>query len=72
MKEVDRQENFGFVRMSPSRFDHLLELAKPMIMKKNVVTVPTPPDERLAIALWFLASGESQTLNRKSNCMWNS
>ena len=72
MKEVDRQENFGFVRMSPNRFDHLLELTKPMIMEKNAVSVPAPPDERLAIALWFLASSESQTLNRKSNCMWNS
>ena len=40
MKEVDRQENFGFVRMSPNRFDYLLELAKPMIMKKNELVYP--------------------------------
>ena len=32
-----------------------------MITKKNVVRAPIPPDERLAIALRFLASGESQT-----------
>ena len=60
MKEIDRQNIFGFAHMSPNRFDHLLELIKPMIMKKNVVRAPVPPDERLAIAR-FLASGESQT-----------
>ena len=37
MKGVDRQKIFGFVRMSPNRFDHLLELIKPMIIKKNAV-----------------------------------
>ena len=47
--------------MSPNRFDHLLELIKPMIMKKNAVRAPIPPDERLAIAQRFLASGGSQT-----------
>ena len=35
MKGVDRQKFFGFVWMSPNRFDHLLELIKPMIMKKE-------------------------------------
>ena len=47
--------------MSPNRFEHLLELIKPMIMKKNAVREVIPPDECLAIALRFLASGESQT-----------
>ena len=62
MKGVGRQKFFGFVCMSPNRFEHLLELIKPMIMKKNVVRVVIPPGECLAIALRFLASGESQTL----------
>ena len=31
-----------------------------MIMKRNAVRAPIPPDERFAIALTFLASGESQ------------
>ena len=61
MKGVDRQKFFGFVCMSPNRFEHLLELIKPVIMKKNAVRAVIPPDERLAIALRFLASGESQT-----------
>ena len=62
MKGVGRQKFFGFVCMSPNRFEHLLELIKPMIMKKNVVRAVIPPGECLAIALRFLASGESQTL----------
>ena len=61
MKEIDRQKFFGFVRMSPNQSEHSLELIKPMIMKKNAVRAPIPPLERLAIALRFLASGESQT-----------
>ena len=26
MKEIEKQKKWGFVRMSPNRFDHLLEL----------------------------------------------
>ena len=37
-----------------------MELIKPIIMKKNAVRAPIPSDERLAIALRFLVSGESQ------------
>ena len=47
MKEIDRQNFGGF-------------LIKPMIMKKNAVRAPISPDEHLAIALRFLASGGSQ------------
>ena len=61
MREINRQKNFGLVRMSPNRFDHLLELIKPMIMEKNSVRAPIPPDERLAIVPRFLANGKSQT-----------
>ena len=61
MKEIDRQNFFGFICISPNRFDHLLELIKAMITKKNAVRAPIPPDERFAIAQRFLASGENQT-----------
>ena len=37
-----------------------MELIKPIIVKKNAVRAPIPSDERLAIALRFLVSGESQ------------
>ena len=70
MKEIDGQFFFffggggggggGVVCMSPNRFEHSLELIKPMIMKNNAVRAPIPPLERLAIAIRFLASGESQ------------
>ena len=60
MKEIDRQKCFGVVRMPPNRFDHLLELIKPIIMKKKIEFIARiPPDERLTIPLIFLASGET-------------
>ena len=37
--------------MSPNRFDHLLEIIKPMIMKKNAVRTSTPPDEYNSIMM---------------------
>ena len=37
--------------MSLNRFDHLVEFVKPMIMKKNAVTAPIPPDERNSIMM---------------------
>ena len=46
--------------MLPNGFSHSFELIKPMIMKKNEVRAPIPPDEHLAITLRFLASGERQ------------
>ena len=66
MKEIERQKSFGFVRMSPNRFDHLLKLIKPMIKKKNAVTAPIPSDERNSLMMYefhhlLRALGESQT-----------
>ena len=62
MRERDTQSFFwGVVRMSPNQFKHLPELMQPMIMKKNEVVAPIPPDERLTVALRFVASDESQT-----------
>ena len=61
MKEIDRQNLFEFVRMSPNRFNQLLQFLKSIILKSNALRAPIPPDERLAIALRFLASGESRT-----------
>ena len=52
MKEIERQNNFGFVRMSPNRFDHLLELIKHMIKKYNAVTAPIPLDERNSLMMY--------------------
>ena len=47
--------------MSPERFDHLLELVKPIIEKKDTnLRKSIPAAERLAITLCFLATGDSQ------------
>ena len=60
IKETDCQNLFWFVCMSPNQFFHLLELLNPIVLKRNAVRAPIPPDKRLAIALRFLASGESR------------
>ena len=47
--------------MSPERFDHLLELVKPIIEKKDTnLRKSIPAAERLAITLRFLGTGDSQ------------
>lgn len=47
--------------MSPERFEHLLSLVGPSIVKKDTnFRKAIPPAERLALTLRFLASGESQ------------
>ena len=37
MREVDREQFFKFVRMSPERFDHLIGLVEPYIRKDDSV-----------------------------------
>ena len=47
--------------MSPERYDHLLRLVSPFITKEDTnLREAILTGERLAVALWFLASGESQ------------
>ena len=47
--------------MSPDRFDHLLSLVKPLIEKKDTnFRKAISAQERLAITLRFLATGDSQ------------
>ena len=49
--------------MSPESYDHLLELLKPLISKKNTkFREPISAEIRLAVTLRYLASGESQQL----------
>ena len=60
MREVDREQFFKFIRMSPNRFDHLLGLIAPIITKDDSIRATIPPEERLAITLRFLACGETQ------------
>ena len=47
--------------MSPERYDHLLRLVSPLIKKQDTnLREAIPAGERLAVLLWFLASGESR------------
>lgn len=47
--------------MSPERFEHLLSIVAPLIIKKPCNSrTPISPKERLILTLRFLASGDSQ------------
>ena len=57
----DHEMYFRYMRMSPSRFEHLLTLIAPKITKKTTnYREPIPPDQRLSLTLRHLATGESQ------------
>ena len=50
-----------YLRMSPERFEHLLELVVPFITKKKCSSRKTiSPAERLALTIKYLATGDSQ------------
>ena len=52
---------FRYIRMSPERFEHLLQLIGPQISKKDTrLRKAIPAAERLALTLRYLASGDSQ------------
>ena len=59
-RENDRHIFFKYIRMSPERFDHLLELVRPKIEKQYKVCAPIPAEERLAVTLRYIASGDSK------------
>ena len=46
--------------MSPERFDHLDRLIQDKITRKHDVREPISPEERLAMTLRYLATGDSQ------------
>ena len=47
--------------MSPDRFDHLLSLVHDGLVKRFHIDKPISPEERLAVTLRYLATGDSQT-----------
>lgn len=50
----------NFLRMSANDFDYLLDLVSPLITKKDTkMRKVIPPGERLALALRYLATGDS-------------
>ena len=46
--------------MTPERFDHLCTLTKPHLTKKCWNRTPISAEQRLAITLRYLATGDSQ------------
>ena len=50
-----------YLRMSPERFEHLLQLVGPKLTKQNTqFRTAISAEERLIVTLRFLASGEDQ------------
>ena len=57
----EREYLFKYLRMSPERFEHMLQIVSPFIKKKHCRSRdPLSPAERLVIALRNLATGDSQ------------
>ena len=62
MRLYDHSMHINYFRMLPSTFDDLLRLIGPTLVKrKSWFREPLPPALRLAVALRYLAIGESQT-----------
>ena len=59
MRENDHESFYKYFRMTPARFDQLLSLVGPMLSKKSLYREAISPDERLAVTLRFLATGDS-------------
>lgn len=57
---MTRYSLFRFVCMSPERFDHLAGMIRDKITKKRHIREPISPEERLAVTLRYLATGDSQ------------
>ncbi len=60
MRLNDHESFFQYFRMSPGRLEDLLCLVGPYLIKHSTTSEPMSPDERLAAALRFLATGDSQ------------
>ena len=51
---------FRYVRMSPERFNYLADLLRPLITKEVPCRIPISVEERFAVTLRYLATGNSQ------------
>ena len=61
MRLKDHSIHFNYLRMLPSTFDDLLHLVGPSLVKGTTnFRKPLPPELRVAVALRYLATGESQ------------
>uniref|UniRef100_A0A1A8IWB0 DDE Tnp4 domain-containing protein n=1 Tax=Nothobranchius kuhntae TaxID=321403 RepID=A0A1A8IWB0_NOTKU len=60
MRGIDEQSHFKYFRMSANRFDDLLHRIRPHINHAATHSSPVKLEERLAVTLRVLASGNSQ------------
>ncbi len=61
MRLQDHTMHFNYFRMLPSTFDHLVRLVGPSLVKQRTnFREPLSPSLRIAVALRYLATGESQ------------
>ena len=59
LREEDHEGYFNYFRMLPYQFDYLHKLVKPLIQKSNKNRESIGSDERLALTLRYLSSGDS-------------
>ena len=55
----DSEYFFRMFRMTPEKFEHLLQLVAPSITRVNAKREPIGPDERLCVTLRFLVTGDA-------------
>ena len=58
-KLVDHEIFYRMFRMSPTKFDELLSIVGPKLRRDSRRREPIGPQERLAVALRFLTTGDS-------------
>lgn len=61
MKVFDKPYFFQQFRMSPEKFEELLKLVAPRIVKCSLNREPIGPSERLCVTLRYLVTGDAQT-----------
>ena len=61
MKIFDQQYFFPQLRMTPEKFEELLKLVTPRIIKSSLTREPIRPSERLCVTLRYLVTGDAQT-----------
>ena len=60
MRLYDHESFYKYFRMTPSIFDQLLHMVGPALTRQQTnCRASVSPGERLAVTLWFLATGDS-------------
>ena len=66
----DQESFYRYFHMSPQRFDHLLSLVGPLVKPQDTrYREAIPPNERLAVTLRYLVTGDSMQTISFSYCV---